>query len=116
MGGSKKRFEPVHYKEWKQKKGVWEILKGGGIVSFMDRLHGRNPPMSKQFFKTWKKGMVLVENRIMDIIEDTIVESTSMSMEGLKFYKYRSISDKTPDNLSVIEKEKMMLVKEDTSY
>lgn len=48
--------------------------------------------------------------------EEIIVEATGMMIEGMKFYRDRSISDKAANKFPVTEGEKKTMVKVDNSY
>ena len=42
MGGKRKRVELASYSEWMEKVKVWDILRHGNFIGYMERLKGNN--------------------------------------------------------------------------
>lgn len=58
MGGDKNRQESPTFQKWKKNKEVWQEIIDGGIVPFMERLHGPSPLLMETFVNGWKKGVL----------------------------------------------------------
>ena len=116
MGGKRKRVEPPSFPEWKNKSQVWDILRCGNFIRYMERLRGNNLTITHQFIKSWKDGSVMVGNQHMDVTEDVITEATRLDMDGINFYQERKLLDRAIDDFVQIEKQKNCLVKIGNSY
>ena len=62
MGGKRKRVELESCMEWMKKTEVWDILRCGNFIGYMERLKGNNLAITHQFIKSWKDGSVMVGN------------------------------------------------------
>lgn len=82
----------------------------------MERLCGKDPSVMKNFIKTWKSGKILVGTQRMQVDEDVIAEATGMVKDGMKFYRDRSVSNKSVDRFPITDGERRKLVKADNPY
>lgn len=60
MGGQCRRKDPSDCEKWRRHTKVWSILQRGGLITFMERIHGGIPEVMMFFLKNWDEGMLNV--------------------------------------------------------
>ena len=72
---------------------MWEILQKGKVTTYIERLHGYKPHITKSFFKNWFEDRVTLHGVTVKLTEDFIAKVIGLPNEGLKFNKETSISN-----------------------
>lgn len=104
-------MEPANCEEWKNNVIIWYWLQQGGVTPFLERLHGNDQRVTKTFVKEWKNGKLDIFGKVFVVDESLVAEVINLSIEGIKFYKDRNLSDGTIKKFPKIVKEKENLVR-----
>lgn len=116
MGGDKKRVELDSFEMHIRNTKAWKKIKSGGLLPFLEKLHGSNQEATKHFEKKWKNGELTLFGRKVEINENLIAEVSGMSTDGHIFFRDRVFSDEVVIKFPKKEKERMKLVKISNSY
>ena len=90
MGGEPRKKESNNCKEWRVNSNVWDILKNGKVMAYIDKLQGYKPHITKSF-KNRIEDRVMLHGVTMKFSEEFITKIMGLPMEGLKFSKETSI-------------------------
>lgn len=85
-------------------------------MTYLEKLKGRYPFVTRQFLKRWKNGTMLVVNQRMEVIEEIITDSIGLKIEGINFYRDKKMSNRVMDEFVELAKERKRLVKVSNSY
>ena len=90
--GERHRWEPEDEAlKWQRRTKIWEILKKGKITSYIERLHGWKPSVTKLIVKNWNEGTVEIDGVEFSVMEEIISHVTGIPITGKKFYRDRKI-------------------------
>lgn len=87
MGGEKNRFEPTTYDKWQKNKEVWEEFFDGGMVPFLERLHGHSSIVMERFVKGLNKGVLTAFGAEFQVDETLVVIVIGLNMKCRKLYR-----------------------------
>ena len=73
--------------KWKRRTKVWNFLKKGEIISYIECLHGWKPSVTKSMVKNQNEGMVEINGVEFSITEEIISHITDIPFIGKKFYR-----------------------------
>lgn len=116
MGGERKHVETSYFQKHRKNVKAWEKIEKGGLVPFLEKLHGIDEKMLDYFTKNWKNGEIVLFGRSVKLNEQIIDEITGLLTEGVKFYLDRRFSDEVVIRFPKKDKEKAKLVKVSNSY
>lgn len=77
MGGEKNRFKPTTYDKQQKNKEVWEEISNGGMVPFLERLHGHSVIVTERFVKGWNKGVLTAFSAEFHVDENLVTTVTA---------------------------------------
>lgn len=76
----------------KGNKKVQRILKGGGLIDYLEHLCGWDTNVIVRFAERWKDSSIFLFGRRVAVNGNFIAKVTSMLTDGNKFYRYRKLS------------------------
>ena len=75
MVGERHHREPEsEVEKWKRRSKVWEKLREGSIMTFIEKLHGWDPNITDLMVKSWKDGKVKIDGTDFQVNEGVIIE------------------------------------------
>ena len=87
VGERHKREPKDEAQKWRRCSKVWNIMKKGEIMNYIECLHGWKRSVSKSTIKNWNEGMVKIDGVEFSIMEEIISQITGIPIIGNKFYR-----------------------------
>lgn len=102
--------------KWHRHSKVWNILKKGEIMNFIELFHGWKPSITRSMVKRWNEGIFKIDGVDFMMMEDFISVVTDIPIMGKKFYRNINILGLVVGEFTKDLEEKKALVKKGTYY
>jgi len=89
------RVEPSIFDSSQYHEDCIEILRETQWLPFLEKFHGSNEEITKQFAFTFNGEKALIGNFSFRISEDTIAQAIGISPEGEKYFKTKQFKEKS---------------------